>query len=32
MDVQLTTHGDGSHCRFDKSPAEILEQRVAELM
>lgn len=32
MDVQLTTHGSGGHCSFDRTPAAILEQRVAELL
>jgi hypothetical protein len=32
MDVQLATHGAGSHCKFDRSTAAILDERVAELL
>lgn len=32
MDVQLATHGAGTHCHFDQPPAEILEQRISEFM
>jgi len=32
MDVRLTTHGEGSHCKFDENPATILDQRVAEIL